>query len=306
MEKYAHKLKQLKMRKAKEAVAAAPIQVSEEEAAVINAATKALALRWIRMARDKLENKFRTRSQTLREELEATLAQMPEEDDWYFSAAVRLEGRDLMKRGNDLEEDRKTLEAEASVKIYKINNDLAEYLEEREAEKARERKVFEAKLAQQNDRINLDMDLRDEELLKTKEAKKKEFSEIEKKAREEQGAAPTEMIQAHRQVLLSIDELMASERRNTEAYRSDEERQARIMFDRAEAIKLGDIERRKAVAHENCARIRLEVATRAKAAEAEWQQRTNRWLVVGRRKVLVKKKEDEDAKAGKKKRKGGK
>ena len=44
-----------------------------------------------------------------------------------------------------------------------------------------------------------------------------------------------------------------------------------MMFDRAEAIKMAEMERRKAMASENIARIRMEVAQKVRAAEAEWQ-----------------------------------
>lgn len=43
------------------------------------------------------------------------------------------------------------------------------------------------------------------------------------------------------------------------------------MFDRAEAIKMAEMERRKAMASENIARIRMEVSQKVRAAEAEWQ-----------------------------------
>ena len=54
-------------------------------------------------------------------------------------------------------------------------------------------------------------------------------------------------------------------------YRREEDEQAHVMFDRAEAIKLAEMERRKAMASENIARIRMEVAQKVRAAEAEWQ-----------------------------------
>mmetsp|Transcript_3163 Transcript_3163/g.5341 ORF Transcript_3163/g.5341 Transcript_3163/m.5341 type:complete len:649 (+) Transcript_3163:2-1948(+) len=308
MERYAQKLRELKMKKARDAgKPAAKIEEEEDaDAADISAATKALALRWIRMARDAMESKFRMRSETFREDLDTLLGQMPEEDDWFFGAAMRLEGRDLLKRGADLEDDRRTLEAEAAVKIHKIETDLKEHVAERTEELERERRLFGQKLAQQSDRINLDIQVRKAELDKLKETRKKEFQAEERKAREELGAAPTEMIQDHRQQLLAIDELMGSEQTNTEKYRADEEKQARVMFDRAEQIKRAEMERRKAVAGENIARIRQEVAVKVKAAEAEWQSTAAKWLSIAKRKVQVKKKEDEDAKAGKRKRKGGK
>jgi hypothetical protein len=47
------------------------------------------------------------------------------------------------------------------------------------------------------------------------------------------------------------------------------------MFTRAENIKRAEMERRKAMAGENIARIRQEVAGKVKAAEAEWQGKVN-------------------------------
>ena len=128
-------------------------ELKPEEQIQVTAATNALALRWIRMARDNLESKFRMRrwgikwlgkglgkgegeqrpypdsvndssflclpgrsvrppvrliclfissvldsfisclspSETFREDLDRVLENMPEEDDWYFGGAMRLE-----------------------------------------------------------------------------------------------------------------------------------------------------------------------------------------------------------------------
>lgn len=218
---------------------------------------------------------------------------------------MRLEGGELLKSGSDLEDDRRTLEAEAAVKVHKIEDDLDAHCKERIQELERERRLFATKLQQQNDRIALDIELRKVELEKLKEVRKKEFMAEEKKAREELGAAPTEMMQDHRNQLIAIDDLMVSEQRNTLQYRQEEDEQARTMYSRAETIKLSEMERRKAMASENIARIRQEVAGKVRTAEAEWQGRTSKWLALARRKVLVKKKEDEDARAGKRKRRGG-
>merc|ERR1712146_240194 len=96
MEKYAQKMRQLKIKKAKEAIGGGSEakRMEEQKRALeeqfgpvdVNATTAALAQRWIRKARESLEAKFRGRSQGLRDELEAALAQMPEHEDWYFGA----------------------------------------------------------------------------------------------------------------------------------------------------------------------------------------------------------------------------
>lgn len=306
MERYAHKLRQMKMKKARDSVNVdiAPAIDGTQAALDITAATKALGIRWIRLARDGLESRFRVRSENLREDLENTLNNMPEEDDWFFGS-LRHEGAGLLKRGNSLDDDRKTLEAEAAVKIYKIENDKNNHVKERTEEVERERNLFESKISQQIDKINLDIETRHDELIKMKEMKKIEFKAIEKKAREELGAAPTEMTQSHRNQLIAIDELMITERSRLETYRDDETGEARVMFERGEAIKASETERRKAAAGDNVARIRLEVQKKVKVFEQEWQQLTAKWLQVGKRKVAVKKKDDADAQQGKRKKKGG-
>ncbi|RYG70481.1 hypothetical protein EON64_00030 [archaeon] len=83
-----------------------------------------------------------------------------------------------MRKGGELEDDRRTLEAEAAVKIHKIDMDLQEYLKTREEELERERKLFGTKLAQQRDRIALDIELRKQELEKLKADRKKEFQAV--------------------------------------------------------------------------------------------------------------------------------
>jgi uncharacterized caspase-like protein len=168
----------------------------------------------------------------------------------------------------------------------------------------RERKAFEAKIAQKRDRVALDIELRNAELEKMKEVRKREFAQIEKKAREEFGAAPTELVQGHRAQLEDIDKQMQAEARMAEAKRDAEESDQRTMFQRQEVIKLAEIERRRSTATANVARIREELSTKTRAAETEWQSQTTKWLLVARRKVQVKKKEDDEAKAIKKKRKG--
>jgi RNase P protein component len=68
MEKYAQKLRELKMKKARDVVSGAPMEIAELQQvddAQISQATKALALRWVRLARDAMESKFRSRSEVM-------------------------------------------------------------------------------------------------------------------------------------------------------------------------------------------------------------------------------------------------
>ena len=76
---------------------------AEEGGLVFSNATKALAMRWYRLAKDVLEEKFKAKSESLTKEMQKTLEQMPEEEDWYYGASTRMEGRDLLAKGEDLE-----------------------------------------------------------------------------------------------------------------------------------------------------------------------------------------------------------
>ena len=76
---------------------------AEDGGLVFSNATKALAMRWYRLAKDVLEEKFKAKSESLTKEMQKTLEQMPEEEDWYYGASTRMEGRDLLAKGEDLE-----------------------------------------------------------------------------------------------------------------------------------------------------------------------------------------------------------
>jgi hypothetical protein len=125
-----------------------------------------------------------------------------------------------------------------------------------------------------------------------------------------------------------------------EKFRDSEAEEAELMFARAEKIKRGEMERRRATAGDNTSRIRLEVSRKIRNRELEWQGTlfsifsfffsgkvtrfllkrlltisclhliliglAAKWLQVARRKVQVKKAEDAASAAGKKKRAGGK
>lgn len=313
MDRYAQKLRNLKMKKAKAAAKAAgekgrevedEVKEFAEESPAFTAATKALATRWIRMARDSLESKFRSKSETLKEDIAGILADMAPEDDWYFGAALRLEGGALQQRVKDLDDDRRVMEAEASVKIHKIETDLKTYTKARTEEVEIERAQFEGKIAQQNDRINLDIEIRTAELERLKASKSVEFGELEKKAKQELGAAPTEMTQSHRNQLLDLDILIETERTQAENQRDNNEKESRIMFETQTAVKVADINRRNAMAGDNIARIRQEVADKVRRSEISWQVDASKWCAVGKKKVEVKKKEDAEANKTKRKRRG--
>ncbi len=49
---------------------------------------------------------------------------MPEEDEWFYGADLRFEGRQVLTRGDALRADQLTLEAEAAVRVRRIEADF--------------------------------------------------------------------------------------------------------------------------------------------------------------------------------------
>merc|ERR1719198_1443939 len=93
------------------------------------------------------------------------------------------------------------------------------------------------------------------------------------------------MTQSHRNQLIDIETQMVTERERAEGQMAFDQGEARVMFDRAEKIKLIELTNRKIFAGNNTARIRETVAKKAHAAELEWQQMSSKWLTIGQRAV---------------------
>lgn len=202
----------------------------------------------------------------------------------------------------DLSNDRRTLEAEAAIKIRKLETDFKDFNESKETEMGRERHSFEQNVAERNDRSNIAVETRMAELLRSREEKRIEFDKEEKRAAEEQGAAPTEMIQAHRNHINEMEAQAKAEKKKTEDNHADAIRTSRIMFDKGEKMQRDEVARRKQMVYDNIERIRTELAAKIKASESDWQNECGKWLTIGKKKVQVKQREDTETKKIKKKR----
>jgi hypothetical protein len=91
----------------------------------LDAASKALAQRWLRMAQDRIVGTFKTKGTKLRGDVKDALRAMPPEDDWFFGAALRSEGQAVMDNGDQLGQDMRTVEAEETVKVSDADRDLS-------------------------------------------------------------------------------------------------------------------------------------------------------------------------------------
>ena len=99
MERYAEKMRQRKLKGGKKKIAGEVLREEEMDQAAekwivkINAASSAIAQRWLRKAQDSITAKFKAKGDQLRTDVERTVNAMPAEDDWFFGAALREEGQ---------------------------------------------------------------------------------------------------------------------------------------------------------------------------------------------------------------------
>lgn len=307
MERYVEKLRRIKLKKGKKKVRGGEKeddfsdQMSGFEVKM-NAATKAIGLRWLRMARDSVEKKFRDRGEHLREDIKDVLKKIQEQDDWFFGAEFRMEGEDLLSSGVDLRDDQRNLAAEVAVKVRKIEADFEGFEKEKREDLDRDRAVFEATIEEHNAKAQLANAARVAELERYLETKRSEFSLEQKRAREELGAAPTEMQDRHRQGLADIEEQIRNEQQGAEGRRAAWELEQRSMYDQKERLKEQVIIDRKLMATDNIIRLKKETNDRTKAKEGEWQGKAAKWMATASRKVEVKDKEDADAELQKKRK----
>ena len=163
----------------------------------------------------------------------------------------------------------------------------------------KERAVFEAKL-QKLAEANRKLELRTREFERTKDLKG-ECDAAEKKERDEEGAAPSATLAKHRDILDSIDQEIEGAREAVEKQRKAYEGEQRGFFDRHESLQIqviADTDQRDP----NIKRIRKETQAKIRGDENKWQNDAARWLSTGRRKVELKKREDADMEAAKRRR----
>ena len=165
-----------------------------------------------------------------------------------------------------------------------------------------ERAVFEAKLQKLADEANRKLELRTRELERTKDLRREECDAAEKKERDEEGAASSATLAKHRDILDSIDQEIEGAREAVEKQRKAYEGEQRGFFDRHESLQIQVIADRRISAITNIRQIRKETQAKIRGDENKWQNDAARWLSTGRRKVELKKREDADMEAAKRRR----
>jgi hypothetical protein len=149
----------------------------------------------------------------------------------------------------------------------------------------------------------MQIEQRTQELLDVKDRRRLQHEEEIRRAAERLGMPPTELFQRHRQELAELDDQIRDEQQREESKRKKAEEEARNFFAHTWRALQREMAMRREAAHENIIRIRGEIAQRVKGAEGIWQQEAGKWLALAKRKVEVKLREDQEAKASKGNRK---
>merc|ERR1711871_565608 len=153
-----------------------------------------------------------------------------------------------------------------------------------------------------NDKAAIEIDLRSEELRSLKMEKVAEFEMEEKIMRETEGAVSAPMMDAHREALEEMDNVLLSEQQRHEKQRQRDEDAKRAAFNAKEAVQEQAIIDRRNMVTERILAIKKETVGKTKAAETAWQSRAAAWLGTAKRKVDLKTQEDKEAKEAQKKR----
>merc|ERR1712054_434665 len=223
----------------------------------LNAASKALMLKWVRKARAVIVEKEGDKALEIRRNMKDLLGKVQEVDGWYYGSELRLAGIALVKQGDVLIEDRRSHEAEQAVKVRKIEDDLRKFTEEKQGVIDKKRAEFEVQMEEDMEKVVDSADKRVSELMQMRKEKEIEFAQEEKLARERDGAPSSKLMTEHRTHLKEMDEMRETER------------------DRM--IKLQE---------------EKETRNKLKLPEQSWQRQAGAWLEKTGRKVAMKERED--------------
>merc|ERR1711871_991113 len=258
----------------------------------LRAATKALAVRWLKNARTSRDKRHKEKCDNLMEDLAVVLGGMPDTMDWYFSAELRLEGENLKEEGRNLGAERRRAEADMQIKCRAILDGLAAFRAEKEEQKQLEVEKLERKMDADRKTAMREADERIEALTKRKVQAKQKFQKELEFCPDEQ--IPT-MKRQQAEEMEELEKEIKTERARSLAMlekkmSASAEDLGKKQVKRDEAIK--DRERS---AQEKVASMKKKCEVEMQKKEQEWLNASSGWLFKARAKIEKKKIEDEEA-----------
>merc|ERR1711988_783748 len=263
-----------------------------EKELVLSAASKAIAVKWLRKARKSTVDKRRDRAIEITENLDRSLARMPERDDWFYSSELRVTGEQLRDEGKKLQDMRANLESSAEMRLQKLDADGISFAKSKRAALAQSEANAEAKVAKEEEKTSAKIKMRETELQHQLEQQEKEMVKARAVASKKDGVRITEQFERQKKALEDGIEREKVKLKNK--MKKIREADSAELDNKRRAAEQSILRRQKEIENKKVA-IQKEIDQKVEAKEGEWRKRSMVWLNKARRKFEMKAKADEQA-----------
>jgi len=247
---------------------------------------------WVMEAKKNAKKRFDARGDAIRAQVKQTLLKMPPEDDWFYKREMRLEGNSIDVEGDYLTLERKVKETGKAAEIRKVESGCDSFRQDIKMKLARKKMEMETSLSEIHGKVQIDADLRARELRRACKELKREHEEEEKRAREEEGAVSSEMVNRHKDSMYNIEQLIVKETEKTEMEWNRIDNERRKIYAQEEKILLRSVKDRDTQSSLDIGRIETNTWEEIVWGEKEWRSRALGWLNIAVRKVEEKAEED--------------
>ena len=261
----------------------------------VNAASKAIARQWVNTARENKVERWKHQGMTLRRELNDALAAMPEEDDWYFSSALRMEGLSLAARASALTKDQDTAAAAASAEARRKHHEFDTFRDYFEGSLSARLREAENAIAAELLQFEVDARVQAIALDHARVEALKEVDERERAAQDEFEAAAPEAAQEFDMQRKHISDTLFQELASVEEERACKERALRQSSGDVIAKSNKELLVRRNAADQEIARIMRKAHLKLEPPERKWQAVASRWVLEAKHKIDIRAGEEAEA-----------
>lgn len=310
MEAYAQKMRDYKLKKAREEAKAKGLISDDDDfdesgklqVGHINAASKALCQLWLIRARASLIREKEKRLENIRKELSRVGGLITEEDDWFYGSELRLQGIALKQEGAELDETRRQLKADANAKERELKDELKEFEDEKTRQMEEEIQEIQEKMNKARQLAMEKAEERVQEITRNKTRKAALYEKEEKLAPPEDRA---KLVAQHKVELKKLDEAVAAERAKQSEILAAAEMAGEKDLGAKQEKRDQALKDRRDVVSRKCKALNEEVDEKMRDRERDWQNRVNGWVLKAQRKIKAKEADDKakaDKEAERKKR----
>ena len=247
---------------------------------MLSAASKAIAQKWLTLARSTLTDKVRYKSRELFTELQAALTKITPENDWFYSLESRQRGEELRDQGQALLDARVGTEATEQTRIDKVRRDYDIY--------AREKiRLLEEEDAALEKRLDAERKDRETELNKTLAQMRDAMKSREEEIRKELGAgtprAPgdfSDLPDAEQQELEDMKRKISERKEEGLATIEAHLQQQRDALARKQEKRRAALLEKKKEMESQIQEIQRDVSQQLRNTERDWLAAARRWLDV--------------------------